>query len=165
VPYLVPLPMMFLQVFTSFIQTLVFIMLTMMYISGSLEEAHWYSKLHGGFCLMKKLVISGLMTIAVSLCAGLAFAADVSAAGAGIAQWTVLAAGLAIGLGAIGSGIGMGTAIGGACEGTSRNPEAGGKITTTMIIGLAMIESLTIYALVIALLLLFANPYAKLITG
>jgi len=40
VPYLVPLPMMFLQVFTSFIQTLVFIMLTMMYITGSLEEAH-----------------------------------------------------------------------------------------------------------------------------
>lgn len=40
VPYLVPLPMMFLQVFTSFIQTLVFIMLTMMYINGSLEEAH-----------------------------------------------------------------------------------------------------------------------------
>ncbi|MBM4329361.1 MAG: F0F1 ATP synthase subunit A [Deltaproteobacteria bacterium] len=39
-PYLVPLPMMFLQVFTSFIQTLVFIMLTMMYIAGSLEEAH-----------------------------------------------------------------------------------------------------------------------------
>lgn len=40
VPYLVPLPMMFLQVFTSFIQTLVFIMLTMMYIAGSMEEAH-----------------------------------------------------------------------------------------------------------------------------
>jgi len=40
VPWLVPLPMMFLQVFTSFIQTLVFIMLTMMYIHGSLEEAH-----------------------------------------------------------------------------------------------------------------------------
>ena len=40
VPYFVPLPMMFLQVFTSLIQTLVFIMLTMMYITGSLEEAH-----------------------------------------------------------------------------------------------------------------------------
>ncbi len=40
VPWLVPLPMMVLQVFTSFIQTLVFIMLTMMYIVGSLEEAH-----------------------------------------------------------------------------------------------------------------------------
>jgi len=40
VPYLIPVPMMALQVFTSFIQTLVFIMLTMMYIAGSLEEAH-----------------------------------------------------------------------------------------------------------------------------
>jgi F-type H+-transporting ATPase subunit a len=40
VPYVVPVPMMFLMVFTSFIQTLVFIMLTMMYITGSLEEAH-----------------------------------------------------------------------------------------------------------------------------
>jgi F-type H+-transporting ATPase subunit a len=40
VPWLVPLPMMVLQVFTSFIQTLVFIMLTMMYIKGSLEGAH-----------------------------------------------------------------------------------------------------------------------------
>jgi F-type H+-transporting ATPase subunit a len=40
VPWLVPLPMMVLQVFTSFIQTLVFIMLAMMYIVGSLEEAH-----------------------------------------------------------------------------------------------------------------------------
>lgn len=114
---------------------------------------------------MKRVAIAGLTTIALSLCASLVFAADVSAAAAGIAQYTVLAAGLAIGLGAIGSGIGMGTAIGGACEGTSRNPEAGGKITTTMIIGLAMIESLTIYALVVALLLLFANPYSKLIGG
>jgi F-type H+-transporting ATPase subunit a len=40
VPFIVPLPMMFLQVFTSFVQTLVFIMLTMMYIAGSLEESH-----------------------------------------------------------------------------------------------------------------------------
>jgi F-type H+-transporting ATPase subunit c len=106
---------------------------------------------------MKKVVISGLMMLAVCMMSSVAFAAD--AAAAGFASYTVLAAGLAIGLGAIGSGIGMGTAIGGACEGTSRNPEAGGKITTTMIIGLAMIESLTIYALVVALLLLFANPF------
>ncbi|MFA6223598.1 MAG: ATP synthase F0 subunit C [Desulfomonilaceae bacterium] len=111
---------------------------------------------------MRKVFIAGLMTIALSLCAGLAFAAgEITAAAAGIIQWTVLGAGLAIGLGAIGSGIGMGTAIGGACEGTSRNPEAGGRILTTMIIGLAMIESLTIYALVVALILLFGNPYVK----
>ncbi len=105
---------------------------------------------------MKKLSISGLMVVAICLLSSAAFAADGS-----IATYSVLAAGLAIGLGAIGSGIGMGTAIGGACEGTSRNPEAGGKITTTMIIGLAMIESLTIYALVVALILLYGKPFGS----
>jgi F-type H+-transporting ATPase subunit c len=69
-----------------------------------------------------------------------------------------LAAGLAVGVAALGCGIGMGTGIGGACSGIARNPEASGKITVTMIIGLALIESLTIYGLVIALILLFANP-------
>jgi len=43
-------------------------------------------------------------------------------------------------------GFGMGNAINGALQGTARNPEAGGKIMTTMIIGLALIESLCIYA-------------------
>jgi len=104
---------------------------------------------------MRKIIIAGLAVLALTLVAGLAFAADEAAGQLGIKQWAFLAAGLAIGLGAIGSGIGMGTAIGGACEGTSRNPEAGGRILTTMIIGLAMIESLTIYALVIAFILLF----------
>ncbi len=110
---------------------------------------------------MKKLIIGGLTVIALSLLASVALAAAEAWSPeliSTVARYTVLAAGLAIGLGAIGSGIGMGTAIGGACEGTSRNPEAGGRILTTMIIGLAMIESLTIYALVIALLLLFGSP-------
>ena len=101
----------------------------------------------------------GLVIVANLVLAGLVFAAEAAGSKIGVMQYTVLAAGLAIGLGAIGSGIGMGTAIGGACEGTSRNPEAGGRILTTMIIGLAMIQSLTIYALVVALILLFGNPY------
>jgi F-type H+-transporting ATPase subunit c len=110
---------------------------------------------------MKKLIIFGIVMLGMFACAGFAMAAEGGAAAGGmLLPYTVLAAGLAIGLGAIGSGIGMGTAIGGACEGTSRNPEAGGRILTTMLIGLAMIESLTIYALIIALLLLFVNPYA-----
>jgi F-type H+-transporting ATPase subunit c len=109
---------------------------------------------------MRKLAVGFLTIIALMLTAGVAFAAEGGPAGqTAIIQYTVLAAGIAIGFGAIGSGIGMGTAIGGACEGTSRNPEAGGRILTTMIIGLAMIESLTIYALVVALILLFGNPY------
>ncbi len=109
---------------------------------------------------MRRVVITALMMLGMSLIATVALA-QTGDPRAAVVQYTVLAAGLAIGLGAIGSGIGMGTAIGGACEGTSRNPEAGGRILTTMIIGLAMIESLTIYALVIALILMFGNPYIK----
>ncbi|MEW6348950.1 MAG: ATP synthase F0 subunit C [Thermodesulfobacteriota bacterium] len=105
---------------------------------------------------MKKVFSAGLLAIALTLCSSVAFAGPEFIP---VMQWTVLGAGLAIGLGAIGSGIGMGTAIGGACEGTSRNPEAGGSILKTMIIGLAMIESLTIYALVVALILMYGNPY------
>ena len=71
----------------------------------------------------------------------------------------VLAAGIGMGLGAIGTGIGQGFAVKGAVEGVSRNPGASGKILTTMMIGLAMIESLAIYALVICLIILFANPF------
>lgn len=74
----------------------------------------------------------------------------------------VLAAGIAMGIGSHGTGIGMGNAIKGAVEGVSRNPDTYGRILTTMMIGLAMIESLAIYALIIALLLLFANPFLTL---
>ena len=71
----------------------------------------------------------------------------------------VIAAGIGMGLGAIGTGIGQGFAVKGAVEGISRNPSASGKILTSMMIGLAMIESLAIYALVVCLIILFANPY------
>ncbi|MBN2654010.1 MAG: ATP synthase F0 subunit C [Nitrospirae bacterium] len=67
--------------------------------------------------------------------------------------------GFAIGLAALGTGIGMGLGLKGATEGVSRNPGASGKITTTMIIGMALIESLAIYALVVVLIVLFANPF------
>ena len=66
--------------------------------------------------------------------------------------------GIGIGLAALGTGIGMGTAISSGLLGTARNPEAGGKIMTTMIIGLALIESLCIYALVVAFILVFKIP-------
>jgi F-type H+-transporting ATPase subunit c len=70
-----------------------------------------------------------------------------------------LSCGIAIGVAAFGASIGQGMGLKGATEGIARNPGASGKITTTMIIGLAMIESLAIYALVVALILLFVNPY------
>ena len=64
-----------------------------------------------------------------------------------------LAMALAIGLGAFGPGIGIGLIGKGALEALGRNPEAAGKLFTPMIIGLALIESLVIYAFVIAFLL------------
>jgi F-type H+-transporting ATPase subunit c len=53
----------------------------------------------------------------------------------------------------------MGMGIGRAVEGIARNPEASGKIMTTMIVGLALIESLAIYTLVVVLILLYAKPF------
>ncbi len=66
-----------------------------------------------------------------------------------------LGAGIAMGLGAIGPGIGEGFAAGKACEGISRNPNEAGLLTRTMLVGQAVSESTGIYALVIALLLIF----------
>ena len=73
---------------------------------------------------------------------------------------SVLAAALAVGLAAIGPGIGQGTAAGKAVEGIARQPEAEGKIRGTLLLSLAFMEALTIYGLVVALVLLFANPFA-----
>ena len=73
---------------------------------------------------------------------------------------SVIAAALAIGLASIGPGLGQGNASGQAVAGIARQPEAEGKIRGTLLLTLAFMESLTIYGLVVALVLLFANPYA-----
>ena len=65
---------------------------------------------------------------------------------------------LAIGLAAMGCGAGIGRALSAALVGTARQPEASGNLRTTLIIGAALIESLTIYALVIGILLLGKMP-------
>jgi F-type H+-transporting ATPase subunit c len=70
---------------------------------------------------------------------------------------TVIAA-LAIALGTLGPAIAMGRAITQALEALARQPEAEKAITRTLFIGLAMIESLAIYVLVIVLIILFRNP-------
>jgi len=71
--------------------------------------------------------------------------------------WTksaiALACGFAIGIAVFGGALGQGKSISAALEGIARNPEAAGRILTPMIIGLALIESLVIYALVISFLL------------
>ena len=111
------------------------------------------------------MVKIGLTLLISLLWATLAFAAEPAAAattGLGsFFSYAVMAAGFGIGIAAFGTGIGQGLAIQKSVEGIARNPEASGKITVTMLIGLAMIESLCIYALVVALIILYAYPMTK----
>ena len=73
--------------------------------------------------------------------------------------YSVLAAGVGLGLAALGGAIGMGSTAAATIAGTARNPGLGGKLMTTMFIALAMIEAQVIYALVISLIALYANPF------
>jgi len=114
---------------------------------------------------MKKALVIGFTTLVSLLFASLAMAAE-PAGGAsltlgGFFSHAVIAAGIGIGIAAFGTGIGQGLAVKSSVEGIARNPEASGKITVTMLIGLAMIESLCIYALVVALIILYAYPMTK----
>lgn len=67
----------------------------------------------------------------------------------------MLAAGLAIGFGAIGPGIGIGILGLGAMQAIGRNPEARGPILTNMILAIAFAEAIAIYALIVAVILIF----------
>jgi len=108
---------------------------------------------------MKKLfVMAMLLVMAIALFAPLAIAEEAEAPAAepatgdgSLKAMAAIAAGLAIGVAAFGAAIGQGLGLSRACEGVARNPGASGKITTTLIIGLAMIESLAIYALLVSL--------------
>lgn len=116
---------------------------------------------------MKKALYTFLMSlVTMALAAPVAMAEEMAEAAAAPGSgkgsvYAIVALGgaLGIGLAALGTGIGQGIATNGAMHGISRNPGASGKIMTSMIIGLAMIESLAIYALVVVLILLYANPY------
>jgi F-type H+-transporting ATPase subunit c len=93
----------------------------------------------------KTLMIA--FTLMMTLGASMAFAAE---GGAGGDQYASLAAALAIGIAAFGGALGQGKTAAAALEGIARNPAAQGKIFVPMIIGLALIESLVLYAFVIA---------------
>ncbi len=83
---------------------------------------------------------------------------DPNALAGGIAKAAAfLGAGICMGIGALGPGLGEGYTAGKACEGISRSPEHAGLITRTMLIGQAVSESTGIYSLVIALLLIFTT--------
>lgn len=80
-------------------------------------------------------------------------------------QWieivSIICAALAVAFGALGPALGEGRSVAAAMDALARQPEAASTISRTLFVGLAMIETTAIYCLVIALLLLFANPFIK----
>lgn len=116
--------------------------------------------------MKRRMLIGGVtgvfLLLAVAVMAVPVFAAETEAAGgAGITGTdlvkaaALMGAGICMGFGAIGPGVGEGFAAGKACEGVAREPQNAGVITRTMLVGQAVSESTGIYALVIAILLIF----------
>ncbi len=76
-----------------------------------------------------------------------------------IAAVSIFTAGLTIGLGSIGPGLGEGKAVATALSSLAQQPDASSTITRTLFVGLAMIESIAIYCFVVSMILIFANPF------
>lgn len=106
---------------------------------------------------MRKLLILSLSFAGVLLMSSIGMAAEAGAVAYKDPALSLIYAGAVVGMGlaALGCGIGMGSGLKGACEASARNPEVSGKIMTTLLLGFAFIESLAIYTLVIAMILLF----------
>ena len=76
-----------------------------------------------------------------------------------IAMASIVSAGLTIAIGGIGPGLGEGRAVASALSSLAQQPDAATTITRTLFVGLAMIESIAIYAFVVSMILIFANPF------
>lgn len=101
---------------------------------------------------MKKLFLLFLA------CVGVAFANDGVSGVEFIKAYSAIGAVVGLGIAALGGAIGMGNAASAAISGIARNPGVGGKLSTTMFIAIALIEAQVIYTLVIAIIVLYANP-------
>jgi len=108
------------------------------------------------FMLMLTTVLSILAVSALAFAqeASEATKAAVSIAKAGNGGWIAIGTGLAIGLAALGGTLGQGRAAAAALDGIARNPGSSDKVFTPFILGLVLMESLVIFALLIAFLLL-----------
>lgn len=103
---------------------------------------------------MKRIALFSTTLLAFLAAASPVLAADAGGNAYSFGGMALLAAGLAIGIAGGLCGLGQGKAAASACEATARNPSAGGSVFTLAVMGLAFIESLTIYALVIAFMIM-----------
>ncbi|MBI5182063.1 MAG: ATP synthase F0 subunit C [Nitrospirae bacterium] len=115
----------------------------------------------GGFTVKKIIFFLSLSVLLISVTAPLAAAAEAAKTAGQLDYFKTIGVvtPIVIALAAIGGAISQSHAVKGAVEGIARNPGASGKITVAMILGLALIESLVIYTLVVVLILLFMDPF------
>jgi F-type H+-transporting ATPase subunit c len=106
---------------------------------------------------MRNLVRIVLLSLCFVLVPLVAFAEEGGGSGSG-AGMLAIGAGLAIGLAGLGCGIGQGLTAGNAAAGIARNPGASGTMFTSFILGMVLIESISIYGLVVGLLIVFRIP-------
>lgn len=108
---------------------------------------------------MKKTVLTVCMVLGAGLLAP-AYAQGADATTTAVAQWSIITSGFALAFAAAFAALGQGKAVSSAVEGIARNPGAAGDIRGSLILGLVLIESLTIYALLVSLILLFLKPFS-----
>jgi F-type H+-transporting ATPase subunit c len=126
---------------------------------------------------MRTYVLFLVLVAALTCLAGLAMAqeqaqpADGGSGGAAVGNsglfFTAVAVAsiFSLAIAAAGCGIAQGNAVARAVESIARQPESASRILTVSMIGLAFIESLTIYVLVVALILIYADPFVKFFVG
>jgi len=114
---------------------------------------------------MNKRLVFGVLVAIVAVAASspvFAQAADAAHATTGnsvVAMWSIITAGFALAIAAGLGALGQGKAIASATEAIARNPSAAGEIRGVLILGLVLIESLSIYVLLISLILFFLKPF------
>jgi F-type H+-transporting ATPase subunit c len=106
-----------------------------------------------------RFVLSSMFGVLVLGLASPVYAQEAAAASAGVGQWSIITAGFALALAALGGALGQGKAVASAAEAIARNPGAAGEIRGALILGLVLIESLVIYVLLISLILFFLKPF------
>ena len=107
----------------------------------------------------RSILTATLALVALGLVSPVYAQETAATASASVAQWSIITAGFALAIAAAFGALGQGKAVSAAVEGIARNPSAAGDIRGAMILGLVLIESLVIYALLVALILFFVYPF------
>jgi F-type H+-transporting ATPase subunit c len=108
----------------------------------------------------RRSILSAFLMLLVAGLVSPVYAQEAAGAmNSGLVQWSIITAGFALAIAALGGALGQGRAVASATEAIARNPGAAGEIRGALILGLVLIESLVIYVLLISLILFFLKPF------